>query len=75
MKDTIDTLKTFGTTFLILGSILNSFNIYPWGVVLLTIGSLFWLIVGIEWKDKQMITLNSFFLITGIVGVLWNLLN
>ena len=66
------TLKWTGTAFLITGTFVNGFNIYPLGVILLASGGVFWAVAAIRAKDLPLTVTNVVLGITGMVGVVYN---
>jgi hypothetical protein len=64
-------LKWLGTAILIVGTAVNSLNIYPWGVVMLIIGGWLWLVVAIRIKDRPLIVTNLVMSMTALIGLVW----
>jgi uncharacterized protein with PQ loop repeat len=64
-------LKWLGTAILILGTAVNSLNIYPGGVILLIIGGWLWLAVAVRIKDRPLIVTNLVMSMTALIGLLW----
>jgi hypothetical protein len=64
-------LKWLGTAILIVGTAVNSLNIYPWGVILLIIGGWTWLIVAVRIKDRPLIVTNLVMSMTALIGLIW----
>lgn len=64
-------LKWLGTAILILGTAVNSLNIYPGGVILLILGGWIWLAVAIRIKDRPLIVTNLVMSMTALVGVVY----
>jgi len=62
-------LKWVATVVLIVGTGLNSFNIYPAGAIALSLGGFMWLIVSIIWKEPAMIVTNTVILVVGVAGL------
>lgn len=75
-KDNLEVFitKWMATFLLIVGNILSSFNFYPQCTVVLTMGSFLWLIVACVWKEKSLIILNILFVLTGCLGIWWNII-
>lgn len=70
MKTT--TLKWLGTATLILGTLVNGLNIYPLGVIMLSIGGLIWLTAAVIVEDRPLIVTNLVMSLTGLAGVVYN---
>jgi hypothetical protein len=62
-------LKWTATTLLIIGTGLNSVNIYPGGALLLAAGGTAWLVVSIRWREPALIATNAVMLVVGIIGL------
>lgn len=71
----VSILSTVGTLILIAGAVINSLNIYPMGIIVMSFGSLSWLMVGVFRKDKQLAITNGVMIVISLVGVILNLLN
>lgn len=67
-------LKWSATAILVLGTIANSFNLYPVGPLLGLTGSLIWLVVAISWKENSLIVLNLVMALAGVAGLLYTYL-
>lgn len=65
-------LKWTGTLFLVVGTFINGFNIYPLGVILLASGGVFWTVAAIRARDLPLMVTNVVLGITGMVGVIYN---
>ena len=63
-------IKWIASIFLIIGMILASVNLFPYNIMIASIGVLGWLIVGILWHDRALIVLNAISLAIYIMGVL-----
>jgi hypothetical protein len=63
-------IKWIASIFLIIGMILASVNLFPYNIMVASIGVLGWLIVGILWHDRALIVLNAISLAIYIMGVL-----
>ena len=63
-------LKWIATAILIVGSLVNSLGYYPVGPILLGIGSMFWLIVSIMWKEYSLIVTNGVLIIVNATGLI-----
>jgi energy-converting hydrogenase Eha subunit H len=62
-------LKWTATLLLIVGTGVNSVNIYPGGALILAAGGTIWLIVSIRWREPALIATNAVMLVVGIVGL------
>ena len=54
----LETIKWMGTFVLFIGTVINSFNIYPLGPIILLMGGVLWSIVGIISHDIPLIVTN-----------------
>ena len=63
-------LKWAATVLLVIGTGINSLNIYPGGVLILTAGGIVWLIVSIRWREPALIATNAVMLLVGVAGLL-----
>lgn len=54
----IEVLKWVSTAILVVGAFVNSLGIYPLGVIVLLIGSVFWTFTAWLMKDKALFTNN-----------------
>lgn len=67
-------LKWCATGVLILGTLLNSINIYPAGAIVLVVGGTMWLTAAIRMRDRPLIITNAVMTLVGLLGlmfVLW----
>jgi len=62
-------IKWVASIFLIIGMILASVNLFPYNIMVASIGVLGWLIVGILWHDRALIVLNAVSLAIYLMGV------
>jgi hypothetical protein len=62
-------IKWIASIFLIIGMILASVNLFPYNIMVASIGVLGWLIVGILWHDRALIVLNAISLTIYLMGV------
>lgn len=69
--DYVNLLKWAGTITLIIGTLFNSFGLYPTGPIMLWTGGVFWLIVSISWREYSLITVNIVMTIAGAAGLLY----
>ena len=74
MMKATETLKWSGTWVLIAGTAVNGLNIYPLGVIMLALGGLLWLTAAVIVKDRPLIVTNLVMSLTGLAGVVYNLL-
>lgn len=63
-------LKWIATTFICMGALLISLDIYPVGPIVSLTGTAFWLVVSIMWREKSLILVNSVVLIIYTVGLI-----
>ena len=52
-------IKWAASAFLIVGMILASANLFPYNIMVASVGVLGWLIVGMLWHDRALILLNG----------------
>jgi hypothetical protein len=72
-RNIVETLKWLGTATLILGTAVNGLNFYPEGVLVLALGGAFWLAAALMVKDRPLIVTNAVMMLTGLVGVVYNM--
>jgi hypothetical protein len=65
-------IKWMGTSVLIIGTIVNALGYYPYGPLLLVMGSAFWLTAAIKMQDKPLIVTNLIMGMSGLIGVSLN---
>lgn len=65
-------LKWLGTAILIVGTAVNSLNIYPWGVILLILGGWTWLAVAVRIQDRPLIVTNLVMSMTALAGLVYS---
>tara|TARA_B110000858_G_C17673331_1_gene412967 strand:+ start:625 stop:939 length:315 start_codon:yes stop_codon:yes gene_type:complete len=63
-------IKWAASAFLIVGMILASVNLFPYNIMVASIGVFGWLIVGMLWHDRALIVLNSVSLAIYLMGVI-----
>lgn len=62
--------KWVATGFLLLGMALASFNVYPYYLFFLCLGSFSWLIVALYWKEYSLVLLDGIATAIYIIGIL-----
>lgn len=62
----LETIKWMGTAILFIGTVINSFNVYPLGPIILLMGGVLWSIVGIISHDIPLIVTNVSMLLMSI---------
>jgi hypothetical protein len=72
-RNIVEILKWLGTATLILGTAVNGLNFYPEGVLVLALGGAFWLAAALIVKDRPLIVTNAVMMLTGLVGVVYNM--
>jgi hypothetical protein len=72
-RNIVETLKWLGTATLILGTAVNGLNFYPEGVLVLALGGAFWLTAAVMIRDRPLIVTNLVMMLTGLVGVVYNM--
>lgn len=65
-------LKWTSTTFLILGSILASVNLYPYNIFAAFVGNAGWFWAGIRMREPSLWVVSLFLLIVYIGGLFWS---
>lgn len=63
-------LGWFGTVVSIVGAFLMSFGFTLPGYICFTLGTVAWLIIAMARKDNSLLTLNGFFFIANIIGLI-----
>tara|TARA_Y100000389_G_scaffold97168_1_gene93947 strand:- start:89 stop:406 length:318 start_codon:yes stop_codon:yes gene_type:complete len=63
-------IKWAASAFLIVGMILASANLFPYNIMVASVGVFGWLIVGMLWHDRALIVLNAVSLAIYIMGIL-----
>lgn len=75
MLSKIDALiKWSATLVLIVGSFVNSMQVYPQGPWLLVAGGVLWLISAIRMKDRALITTNAVMVFAGAGPLIYKML-
>lgn len=67
-------LKWMGTFTLVMGTVLNGLNVYPFNVLVLTLGGVFWIWAAARAKDVPLIVTNATMMAVGMAGVIYNYL-
>ena len=62
--------KWISTLIIVVGSYLNSNNVFPLNIYVMLVGITGWLIVGYLWKDRAMLVLNTIIICFYIFAVL-----
>lgn len=73
-KDVTKILEWLSTLIVVTGVFLNSLGYYPEGPIIMTIGSIFWIIVGLRWKTPSIIITNSVIFILSSTGLMYTYL-
>tara|TARA_Y100000389_G_scaffold116050_1_gene113223 strand:- start:2592 stop:2906 length:315 start_codon:yes stop_codon:yes gene_type:complete len=63
-------IKWVASSFLIVGMMLASVNLFPYNIMVASVGVLGWLIVGMLWHDRALIVLNAVSLAIYLMGVI-----
>ena len=63
-------IKWAASAFLIIGMMLASVNLFPYNIMVASVGVLGWLIVGMLWHDRALIVLNAISLAIYLMGVI-----
>jgi|TARA_R110002126_G_C10079661_1_gene463643 hypothetical protein len=62
-------LKWVATVFVVLGASLNAFDIEPYNVFVLLIGTALWMSVGLLWFDRALIVVNAAIFAIYLAGI------
>ena len=62
-------LGWFGTISSIVGAFLVASHVFIFGYWFFLFGSFSWIVLGVYKKDKALVTLNGFFLVSNIIGI------
>ena len=63
-------IKWAASAFLIIGMMLASVNLFPYNIMVASVGVFGWLIVGMLWRDRALIVLNAISLAIYLMGVI-----
>jgi len=63
-------LAWFATACLLVSALLAAFNIHPWYVIAFTFSSSLWVVIGVLWREKSLIVLNSGLTLIYVLGLL-----
>ena len=63
-------IKWAASAFLIIGMMLASVNLFPYNIMVASVGVFGWLIVGMLWHDRALIVLNSVSLVIYLMGII-----
>ena len=63
-------IKWAASAFLIIGMMLASVNLFPYNIMVASVGVLGWLIVGMLWHDRALIFLNGVAIFVYATGLL-----
>ena len=63
-------IKWAASAFLIIGMMLASVNLFPYNIMVASVGVLGWLIVGMLWHDRALIFLNAVAIFVYATGLL-----
>lgn len=67
-------LKWLGTVTLVIGTVLNGLNVYPFNVLVLSLGGVFWIWAAVRVRDIPLIVTNAIMMAVGMAGVVYNYL-
>ena len=59
-----------GTAGLIVGAMMNSFNIYPWNLWVMIIANAIWILAGVLWREPSVYWLNIFMVLAYVLGAI-----
>ena len=65
-----NTVKWISSLIIIVSMILTASNIYPLNIFLAVPGTLGWIYVSFQWKDKAMISMNFVALTIYLLGII-----
>jgi len=63
-------LEWFSTLIVVIGVGTNALGHHPEGPIIMTVGSIFWVIVGVRWKSASIIITNSVICIVSTIGLI-----
>jgi hypothetical protein len=63
-------IKWAASAILIIGMMLASVNLFPYNIMVASVGVFGWLIVGMLWHDRALIVLNSVSLVIYLMGII-----
>jgi len=63
-------LAWIGTLGLIVGSIMNAYNIYPMNLWIMIVANAVWFIVGVLWREPSVYWLNIFMVLAYVLGAI-----
>ena len=63
------TLEWFATLIVIIGVAVNATGHHPEGPIIMTLGSLVWVIVGVRWKTASIVITNSVIVMVTALGL------
>ena len=61
----------FASAALICGSMLASFDCYPWYSIAFMIANTSWIVVGILWRERSLIVMNAVITLIYILGLIF----
>lgn len=61
----------FASAALICGSMLASFNVYPWYSVAFMVANSSWIAVGVLWRERSLIVMNAVITLIYILGLIF----
>jgi hypothetical protein len=64
--------KWVATVILVMGSVMNGMNLYPWAQITLMIGGVCWFIVAYMWRDYALMATNGIMNLAVLGGLLYN---
>jgi len=64
----VETIKWIATSLIIFSAVVAAFGYMPYNFLLGSVGSLFWIYVGVAQSDKPLIALNSFMAILALAA-------
>lgn len=60
-----------GTTILLVAATMAAFNIYPWYIYAFIGSNTLWVLIGLLWKERSLVVLNSGLTVIYVAGLLF----
>ena len=63
-------LKWSATFFVILGTVFNSLDMYPFGPMTMVVAGIMWFVVSVYWNDRALIVTNGTLTFVSLFGLI-----
>ena len=63
-------LKWSATFFVILGTVFNSLDMYPFGPMTMVVAGIMWFVVSVYWNDRALIVTNGTLTFVSVFGLI-----